>query len=582
MKGRVDILKYSHPLIYSIILFLSIVFGIIFNEAFIFTSAIFLGIIYITFLIFRGSKISILSTVLVLIFSLRFYPYLHSMPLGVDPIRDLIYEYMTSTAGHIPLNPYRFVIYYRYFPSTQVTPLISGIVSGYPNIYSHYITLSTLLSLGSIAVYIIVKNNSSNKSMKYTSILLYGLIPSLATWGYWVIPMSFAILYSIYSILAIELYRIKPNQSLLVISFLFTILTVMTHAVVGALLLGYYILLTIVLFKRSLLKHTHLIYLFSSLGYTIIYWWLINFFNRYLFRYLRGVYNNLLNLYNHLINYIFHPYTRSKIIPVKPPVTHPVTTHPSLPPPPIRLYPDIYPWYYLIPRWIWGSLLILIPFILIVLYRHKINAYLYSTSLYGVLLGIFTVVSLFLHILWKADRYILSPASIYIIISIAGVLGYEEVRKKNSLIYKGMIFLIVILLVSSLLEPRVSFYTNPVEGDRVTFESSEIKASKFILNHYASGRIVTDYNLMTSYISYLIHTGYVKDGVKISDPYSPYYIMRRSKKNMWLFLLREYAVESSFIWNINFRNPSIIIKAYYKGHLIYSNYKNYIFVKIGL
>jgi len=572
------IIRHIHFILYLSILFFSILYGLVTGENFLFTIVIGLGIFYLIFLYQLGYNTSLLTIALVVIFSVRYYPYLLSIPLGVDPIRDIIYQYMTYEYGHTPLNPYRFVDYYKYFPSTQILPLMNSIVSGISITYGHYLVLSTLISLGSICIYIIVGKLSGSNMFKYFSILLYGLIPSLATWGYWVIPMSFSILYSIYSILLLELYNSKRNPIFLILSFIFTAFSLMTHAVVGALLIGYYILLNIILLRRGIIKREYQFYSTASVGYALAYWWLINFFN-YLNRFLEGVYHNLQDLSKNIVNYISHPYTRSEITPSKPVITYPTTPHPT---PPIQLHPATFPWYYILPRWIWSSLLILIPLILLLIYRHRSNSSLYSISLYGLFLGIFTVSSLFLHIIWKADRYILSPASIYLVISIAGYLGYIQREKGYSTLYRALTILTIALLVSSLLEPRVSFYTNPIEGDRVTFTDSEMNASRYMLKYYSKGRILADYNLMTSYISYLIHTRYLPIQTKIEDPLIPYDILRRPRKNIWVFLLRRYAVESSFIWKLNFRSPSTIINAYYNGHMIYSSNDNYIFARIGI
>ena len=521
----------------------------------------------------------IILTSLIIGLSIRYYPYLLSIPLGVDPIRDVIFEYKVSMLSHIPWNIPRFVDYYKYYPSTQIFPLINSLVTGTDIGYNHYIILSTLFSLGILPIILITRIFSRDDyKAVYIAALLYALIPSISTWGYWVIPMMFSILQGIYSIYLIIIYLERKSGGLisLVLSLFLGITAIMTHAVVGAILIPFYLIIFILYLRSRRYVKSIGLYNLSIILYTLVYWWEIGFYKRYLNNYIRSLTIQVKNLLPKVPKYVSKPYTRSIIIPNIKPQPH----YPSI----IDIYPDIHPDYYMLPRWIWATLLISIPLILLVYVKIRgksLNKVLYASLLYGFILSILTVSSLYLHLLWKADRYILSPATIFIIISSAPILIELVKRPRLGHLNTSKIFLsiiIILILIGSLYDPRVSFYTNPIEGDRVTFKYSENIAGIYLIDHYINYKIITDYNLMTSYINYLAIANNKNDVINGIWYGSAIPLLKRvSHSGKWIFLLRKYSIESQYIWDINYKqDPKFLLKLFAEDNLVYSNKENYI------
>jgi len=192
----------------------------------------------------------------------------------------------------------------------------------------------------------------------------------------------------------------------------------------------------------------------------------------------------------------------------------------------------------------------------------------------------FTVFSLYFNLIWKADRYIASPTTIYAIVFITALLTSIIKHRLNVKVKYLVVFLVVALVIASILDPRVSFYTNPIEGDRVTFKVNERAASSFLVSMHGSGYIVSDYNLMTMYLYYLITKN---NRLDLNIAFSPiYHCLGKKRWNKdWVFLLRKYSVESYYIWDLNFRrNPRVLNKAFYLANLVYVNGGSFIFKSI--
>ncbi len=499
--------------------------------------------------------------------------------MGVDPIRDVIYAHLVFRSGHLVYNMPRFVSYYQYFPSTQILPLINSIVSGLGVTISHYLTLSFLLSLGILPLVLIMRNTENvDGGLTLLVALLYATIPTILTWNYWVIPMAFAMLLMVYSLLLFSLSLSRRGMSVyLVLSFVFSVLTVMTHAGVGILLIGFYIVCQVVFSLRRrecrAFSRYLLVYNVALLVFTFTYWWFTGFLEQYLFRYLNRLYVNFMVALRDLLGLKMEPSTPSLI--TVPHIKPSTITKPEVIPKVLRCFPAMYPEYYLYPRWVWSSLWTLMPLLLFLIYmlkRIKISKLTFSVGFYSVILALFTPLALFLHLIWKADRYVASPTTIFIIIFIGAMTGL--VLKSNAKIrLKAAISILIILLtVSSIFDPRVAYYVNPIEGDRVTFRLDERIAANYLVSKLDSGSVVSDYNLMTSYLYYLT---IVKNKTYLKVFITPVHNILRDKvlyKGGWIFLLRVYSIESYYIWNWNYkRKPQVINKAFYYGNLVYAN-----------
>jgi len=518
---------------------------------------------------------------------LRVFPYTFSIPLGVDPIRDVIYAYHVIQEGTLIYNMPRFVSYYQYFPATQIIPAINAVVSGLDVAYSHYLTLSVLLSLGIIPLIITLRNIVGAYTKQFLIVgILYATIPAIATWGYWVIPMSFSMLLSAFSIMLFAKYFRSRKLGFMVLSLVFSILTVMVHAVVGAILIGFYII-TLIMYYLSYRKGMTLRY--SSLKhfvtydtilttYTVFYWYFIDFTNL-LLKQMNRMYVNMVQF----LSKLFKPSiegTRSVVIPTTPKVEK-VIEYPQV----VKYLPTQYPLFCIFPRWVWSTLLILIPILLFLIckvWKIKVNTFLKSLGMYAILMLMFTVFSLYFNLIWKADRYIASPTTIYAIVFITALLASIIKHRLNVKVKYLVVFLVITLVIASILDPRVSFYTNPIEGDRVTFKINERTASNFLILMHDSGYIVSDYNLMTMYLYYLITKN---NRLDLNIAFSPiYHCLGKKRWNKdWVFLLRKYSIESYYIWDLNFkRNPKILNKAFYLANLVYVNGGSFIFKSITM
>jgi len=103
-------------------------------------------------------------------------------------------------------------------------------------------------------------------------------------------------------------------------------------------------------------------------------------------------------------------------------------------------------------------------------------------------------------------------------------------------------------------DPRVAYLVNPFEGDRVNFSLPEKYSVDYLGRYYVNGTILSDYNLMTSYIRYETITHYSRDLTEeiAFTPVSNYF----SGDNVYsfLFIFRRYSIESRYIWKINYMN----------------------------
>lgn len=516
---------------------------------------------------------------------LRIFPYTFSIPLGVDPIRDIIYAHRVLQEGTFIYNMPQFVSYYQYFPATQIIPAINATVSGLDIAYSHYLTLSTLLSLGIIPLIITLRNTFRSYAKQFLILgILYATIPTIATWGYWVIPMSFSMTLSAFSIMLFTRYFRSRKLKFMVLSLIFSILTVMVHAVVGIVLIGFYITILTIYYlsyrKNTALQHALLkhfaIYDTILITYTIFYWYFIDFTNL-LLKQMNRIYVNMVQSLSKLFKPSIEA-TRSIIVPTIPKVEK-VVEYQQV----IKYLPVQYPLFYIFPRWIWSTLLILTPILLFLIckiWKIKINIFLKSLGIYSILMLMFTVFSLYFNLIWKADRYIASPTTIYAIVFITALLTSIIKHRLDVKVKYLAVFLMVTLAITSIFDPRVSFYTNPIEGDRVTFNVRERAASDFLISMHGSGSIVSDYNLMTMYLYYLATKN---NRLDLNIAFSPTYHCLGGKKwgKDWVFLLRKYSVESYYIWDLNFkRNPKILNEAFYLANLVYINGDSFIFKSI--
>lgn len=516
---------------------------------------------------------------------LRIFPYTFSIPLGVDPIRDIIYAHRVLQEGAFIYNMPQFVSYYQYFPATQIIPAINAIVSGLNIAYSHYLTLSTLLSLGIIPLIITLRNTFRSYAKQFLILgILYATIPTIATWGYWVIPMSFSMTLSAFSIMLFTRYFRSRKLEFMVLSLIFSILTVMVHAVVGTVLIGFYITILTIYYlsyrkntalQHGLLKH-FAIYDTILITYTIFYWYFIDFTNL-LLKQMNRMYVNMVQSLSKLFKPSIEA-TRSIIIPTTPKVEK-VVEYQQV----IKYLPVQYPLFYIFPRWIWSTLLILTPILLFLIckiWKIKINIFLKSLGIYSILMLMFTVFSLYFNLIWKADRYIASPTTIYAIVFITALLTSIIKHRLDIKVKYLAVFLVVTLTITSIFDPRVSFYTNPIEGDRVTFNVRERAASDFLISMHGSGSIISDYNLMTMYLYYLATKN---NRLDLNIAFSPTHRCLGGKKwgKDWVFLLRKYSIESYYIWDLNFkRNPKILNEAFYLANLVYINGDSFIFKSI--
>jgi len=585
LRGR-KILPFTLTLFMSSV----IVYSVMSWQPWIFILAITCYLLFLIYLILRRISLGlIIFGIMFICLWLRLFPYLESLPLGVDPIRDVIFAYAVSRHGHFH-NVYvpRFVDYYQYFPSTQIIPLINSMVSGLEITLSHYLTLSFILSLSTISILLITRSYKRIGELAFFAAIFYATIPTILVWNYWVIPMALAITFMCYSLLTFISFLDIRKTIHLVLSLLFSVLTIMTHAGVGIILLGFYVITLIVYVIRIQVSRYSIkpIVLYNIVlhAYTFIYWQLTGFLNKYLLRYISYSYNNFIEALNDILQFKIRPSTPSLI-------TTPSIKFPSKPVEPgftfkvVDCLPTIYPGYYLLPRWIWSSLLILLPLLLFIICKLKNtsindNKFALSLNIYSIALSLLIPIALSLRLIWKAERYLASPATIFIIITIVA-LSSLILKSNTKLKLKAIISsLLILLAISSIFDPRVAYYVNPIEGDRVTFKLSERAAADYLLTNAESGNIITDYNLMTMYIYYLIM---VKNKSNIKILFGRVDRLLNDKtmySSNWIFLFRTYSAKSYYIWNLNYKyNPQIINKALYYGNIVYTNRHAFIALK---
>ena len=517
---------------------------------------------------------------------LRIFPYVDGIPLGVDPIRDIIYSYNVVLKARLIYNMPYFVRYYEYFPATQLLPSINAIVSGLDITYAHYLTLSTLSSLGIIPLILILRNVAKLQVRLITLAgLLYATIPTIATWGYWVIPMTFSMLLSMFSLMFFTKYIKEPRLEFIVLSLAFSMLSVMVHAVVGALTLGFYIVYTIAIYF-SIRKHKNTntallkpLTLYSTIlaAYTVFYWNMVGFIP-YLTRYVSLSYLRVIRILGKPLKLAVHG-THSVILPT----TLKISVTPSYPQI-LEFMPKEYPMIYIAPRWMWSILIATLPLLLLIIMRKKkvkTNTFTLTLGIYSVLVLLFTALSIYLNIVWKADRYLASPITPYVIIFIVASFYAIIKYKVNMRLGSFLATLMLILVIASVLDPRVSFYTNPAEGDRVSFKPSEKLASKYLFSTWNTGYIISDHGLMTSYLRYLATLNNLTR-IEVSFCSLRYRLSKKLWNKDWVFLFRKYSVESYYIWSLNYAGkPQVVNEVFYKTNLVYDNRECFIFKSIA-
>jgi len=549
-------------------------------------------ILYALVLFFTAYKVKTLSFSLALFgiltacLWLRIFPYIDGIPLGVDPIRDIIYSYNVISKARLIYNMPYFVKYYEYFPATQLLPSINAIVSGLDIAYAHYLTLSTLSSLGIIPLILILRNVAKlQERLIILAGLLYATIPTIATWGYWVIPMTFSILLSMFSLMFFTKYMKEPRLKFIVLSLAFSMLSVMVHAVVGALTLGFYMVYTIAIYF-SIRKHKNTstvllkpltLYSIILAAYTVFYWSMVGFIPC-LTRYVSLSYLRVIRILSKPLKLAVHG-THSVILPttLKISVT---SSYPQI----LEFMPKEYPMIYIAPRWIWSMLIATLPLLLLIIMRKKkvkTGTFTLTLGIYSVLVLLFTALSIYLNIVWKADRYLASPITPYVIIFIVASFYAITKYKVNMRLGSFLATLMLILVIASVLDPRVSFYTNPAEGDRVSFKPSEKLASKYLFTTWNTGYIISDHGLMTSYLRYLATLNNLTR-IEVSFCSLRYRLSKKLWNKDWVFLFRKYSVESYYIWSLNYAGkPQVVNEVFYKTNLVYDNRECFIFKSIA-
>jgi len=517
---------------------------------------------------------------------LRIFPYIDGIPLGVDPIRDIIYSYNVVLKARLIYNMPYFVKYYEYFPATQLLSSINAIVSGLDITCAHYLTLSTLSSLGIIPLILILRNVAKLQArLIILAGLLYATIPTIATWGYWVIPMTFSILLSIFSLMFFTKYMKEPKLEFIFLSLAFSMLSVMVHAVVGALTLGFYIVYTIIIYF-SIRKHKNTntvllkpLTLYSTIlaAYTVFYWNMVGFIP-YLTRYVSLSYLRIIRILSKPLKLVAHG-TRSVILPTTPKISV-ASSYPQI----LEFMPKEYPMIYIAPRWIWSILIATLPLLLLTIIKKRkirINMFTLALGIYSILILLFTALSIYFNIVWKADRYLASPITPYVIIFIVASFYAIIKYKVNMRLGSFLATLMLILVITSVLDPRVSFYTNPAEGDRVSFKSSEKLASKYLFSTWSTGYIISDHGLMTSYLRYLASLNNLTR-TEVSFCSLRHRLGKKFWNKDWVFLFRKYSVESYYIWSLNYAGkPQVVNEVFYKTNLIYDNRECLIFKSIA-
>jgi len=517
---------------------------------------------------------------------LRIFPYIDGIPLGVDPIRDIIYSYNVVLKARLIYNMPYFVKYYEYFPATQLLSSINAIVSGLDITCAHYLTLSTLSSLGIIPLILILRNVAKLQArLIILAGLLYATIPTIATWGYWVIPMTFSILLSIFSLMFFTKYMKEPKLEFIFLSLAFSMLSVMVHAVVGALTLGFYIVYTIIIYF-GIRKHKNTntvllkpLTLYSTIlaAYTVFYWNMVGFIP-YLTRYVSLSYLRIIRILSKPLKLVAHG-TRSVILPTTPKISV-APSYPQI----LEFMPKEYPMIYIAPRWIWSILIATLPLLLLTIIKKRkirINMFTLALGIYSILILLFTALSIYFNIVWKADRYLASPITPYVIIFIVASFYAIIKYKVNMRLGSFLATLMLILVITSVLDPRVSFYTNPAEGDRVSFKSSEKLASKYLFSTWSTGYIISDHGLMTSYLRYLASLNNLTR-TEVSFCSLRHRLGKKFWNKDWVFLFRKYSVESYYIWSLNYAGkPQVVNEVFYKTNLIYDNRECLIFKSIA-
>jgi len=499
------------------------------------------------------------------------------------------------------MNFPRQVRYYEYFPAIHLLSITTTFISGLPLETCHYTVNAIVFALSSLILIYAIKHSIGKRT--FSPIMLYAFIPTIATWGYWIIPMMFAIIFVMFSLYAISRLLRNNEDSLksLCLCFLFIALPIMIHPAVGLLALIYipFVILSVAFINRKLSKPL-VILLCISLIYAYAYWSHIGFTNQ-----LSTVYTNIYNKISHGIQIpssLEKLFTRSLIAPPKVQIeksqeiqektetiqqtnqslqitqettgniekqeNQETTLHGRV----IdytnflclatntNLY--IATVYEILPRWIWASLVIIMPFITLILYRKKLSVVGFSACVYGLLLYLLVIFSLYLQFIHEAERYIGSPATIFIILALSISLLYEKKSKKL------LHYLTIIMLIAGLADPRISFYVNQFEGDRVTFNHGERIVFEYIVRNYNNSKIATDYNLMTSLAWYYSNKYNISLNIVFGTALRGRWIL--NKQNI-IMVIRKYSIFSEYIHMFNYMDMDMLDKFSFYSLLIYSN-----------
>lgn len=485
---------------------------------------------------------------------------LEGLPLGVDAIRDVIYEHSVMEAGTIATAALKQLDYYARFPAMQLYAAAAALVCGTGAVEAHYIALGIGLSLGAASAAALAKRVGGGPA--YLAALVYATLPTIALWNFWVIPMAFAIAISLCSLLAHAAFIEDGRATCAILAALLGLLTTVVHASVGILLLAYYAICVPLLKGRA--RRRAAIYASALLAVSAAYLAATGIYSRWIAQHVAravaALASSLGSLLRGSICEAIRPSTRSMLLPWSGGVPPPSGPFPNSPPP--------HPGYYLAPRYTWAALFTLLPLAAVLPAPRRGLAT--AFALYGAALAVAVPAALLTGAMWKAERYLASPATVYIAISLC--VAVESLRGRRRAVFAA---LLAVMCAASLLDPRLAYGLNPIEGDRISFRADEAAAARYLLANIRpeSGRalaVYTDYNLMTSYLRYLSAVEGLWEGELRALPCSA--LARSGMRKPWLFLFRLYSVESYYIWSLNYwADPELPNKAVAAGNVVYSS-----------
>ena len=126
----------------------------------------------------------------------------------------------------------------------------------------------------------------------------------------------------------------------------------------------------------------------------------------YLTRYVSLSYLRIIRILSKPLKLVAHG-TRSVILPTTPKISV-APSYPQI----LEFMPKEYPMIYIAPRWIWSILIATLPLLLLTIIKKRkirINMFTLALGIYSILILLFTALSIYFNIVWKADRYLASP-----------------------------------------------------------------------------------------------------------------------------------------------------------------------------